>query len=82
MYQFLPKSLSLTRVESAMKININTSQSVNNYIMRTKNLTNSKLENMQRAYNELANTFEKIRQKDEIINQNDMAELIDMNLCR
>ena len=32
---------------------------------------------MQRAYNELANTFEKIRQKDEIINQNDMAELID-----
>ena len=73
----LPKSL-FSRVESAIKININTSQSVNNYIMRTKNLTNSKLENMQRAYNELANTFEKIRQKDEIINQNDMAELIDM----
>ncbi len=58
----LPKSL-FSRVESAIKININTSQSVNNYIMRTKNLTNSKLENMQRAYNELANTFEKIRQK-------------------
>ena len=66
------------KIESAVKININTSQSVNNYIVRTKNLTNSKLENMQRAYNELANTFEKIRQKDEIINQNDMAELIDM----
>ena len=73
----LPKSL-FSRIESAIKININASQSVSNYIMRTKNLTNSKLENMQRAYNELANTFEKIRQKDEIINQNDMAQLIDM----
>ena len=72
----LPKSF-FNKIESAVKININTSQSVNNYIVRTKNLTNSKLENMQRAYNELANTFEKIRQKDEIINQNDMAELID-----
>lgn len=72
----LPKSF-FNKIESAVKININTSQSVNNYIARTKNLTNSKLENMQRAYNELANTFEKIRQKDEIINQNDMAELID-----
>ena len=63
----LPKSF-FNKIESAVKININTSQSVNNYIVRTKNLTNSKLENMQRAYNELANTFEKIRQKDEIIN--------------
>lgn len=73
----LPKSI-FDKIESAIKININTSQSINNYIIRTKNLTNGKLENIQRAYNELANTFEKIRQKDEIINQNDMTELIDM----
>lgn len=72
----LPKSL-FDKIESAIKININTSQPINNYIVRTKNLTNAKLENIQRAYNELANTFEKIRQKDEIINQNDMTELID-----
>lgn len=42
----LPKSF-FSKIESAIKININTSQSVNNYIVRTKNLTNSKLENMQ-----------------------------------
>ena len=44
----LPKSF-FNKIESAVKININTSQSVNNYIVRTKNLTNSKLENKQRA---------------------------------
>ena len=66
------------KIESAIKININTSQSVNDYIVRTKDLTNAKLINIQRAYNELANTFEKIRQKDDLINQNDMAQLIDM----
>ena len=37
----LPKSF-FNKIESAVKININTSQSVNNYIVRTKNLTNSK----------------------------------------
>ncbi|MGM9531091.1 stage II sporulation protein E, partial [Intestinibacter sp.] len=73
----LPKTF-FERVESAIKININTSQSINDYIVRTKELTNSKLINIQRAYSELANTFEKIRQKDEIINQNDIAQLIDM----
>ncbi|MGM9533776.1 MAG: stage II sporulation protein E, partial [Intestinibacter sp.] len=73
----LPKAF-FERIESAIKININTSQSINDYIVRTKELTNSKLINIQRAYSELANTFEKIRQKDEIINQNDIAQLIDM----
>lgn len=73
----LPKTF-FERIESAIKINVNTSQSVNDYIVRTKELTNSKLVNIQRAYSELANTFEKIRQKDDIINQNDMAQLIDM----
>lgn len=73
----LPK-VFFERIESAIKININTSQSINDYIVRTKELTNSKLINIQRAYSELANTFEKIRQKDEIINQNDIAQLIDM----
>ena len=73
----LPKAF-FERIESAIKININTSQSINDYIVRTKELTNSKLINIQRAYSELANTFEKIRQKDDIINQNDMAQLIDM----
>ncbi|MGN1032313.1 MAG: stage II sporulation protein E [Intestinibacter sp.] len=73
----LPKTF-FERVESAIKININTSQSINDYIIRTKELTNSKLINIQRAYSELANTFEKIRQKHEIINQSDIAQLIDM----
>lgn len=72
-----PKSF-LEKIESAIKININTSQSVNEYIIRMKDLTNSKLVNIQRAYNDLANTFEKIRQKDEIIDQSDIAQLIDM----
>lgn len=73
----LPKTF-FNKIERAIKININTSQSVSDYIIRTKNLTNNKLENIQRAYSELANTFEKIRQRNNIINQNDMAELIDM----
>ena len=34
--------------------------------------------NMQRVYNELADTFDKIREKDKIIDQRDIANIIDM----
>lgn len=72
----LPKTF-FQKIEASIKINVGTAESVNNYINRMKHLTNSKLTNVQRAYNELADTFEKVRQKDNIIDQNDMAQLID-----
>ena len=34
--------------------------------------------NIQRVYNELANTFDKVREKDKIIDQRDVATIIDM----
>ena len=34
--------------------------------------------NIQRVYNELANTFDKVRERDKIIDQRDVATIIDM----
>ena len=46
-----------------MKNNIYSNEAVYEYIIRSKNVTNNKLMNIQRVYNELANTFDKIRER-------------------
>ena len=41
-------------------------------------MTNSKLINMYKAYDELADTFDKIREKDKVIDTRDIANIVDM----
>lgn len=72
----IPKTF-FNKLERLMKNNIYSNEAVYEYIIRSKNVTNNKLMNIQRVYNELANTFDKIRERDKVIDQRDIATIID-----
>ncbi len=72
----IPKTF-FNKLEKLMKNNIYSNEAVYEYIIRSKNVTNNKLMNIQRVYNELANTFDKIRERDKVIDQRDIATIID-----
>lgn len=66
------------RVEKIIKTDIASNEVVNDYIMRSKNLTNNRLMNMNKAYNSLADTFDQIREREKIVNKRDIATIVDM----
>ena len=73
----IPKSF-FNKMEKLVKTKVDSNEAVYEYITRSKNLTNSKLMNIQRVYNELANTFDKVRERDKVIGQRDISAIIDM----
>ncbi|MGL5329960.1 MAG: stage II sporulation protein E [Peptostreptococcaceae bacterium] len=73
----LPKSF-FDKIERIIKSNISTNEIVQDYIERSKNVTNSRLMDMYKTYNDLANTFDKVRERENIINERDITNLIDM----
>ncbi len=73
----IPKSF-FNKMEKLVKTKVDSNEAVYEYITRSKNLTNSKLMNIQRVYNELANTFDKVRERDKVIDQRDISTIIDM----
>lgn len=66
------------RIEKVMKTNVGSNEVIYDYIMRSKNLTNNRLVSMYKTYDELANTFDRIREKDKIMDHRDIANVIDM----
>ena len=72
----IPKTF-FNRLEKLIKSNVYSNEAVYEYITRSKNITNTKLMNIQRVYGELANTFDKIRERDKVIDQRDIATIID-----
>ena len=72
----IPKTF-FDRLEKLIKSNVYSNEAVYEYITRSKNITNTKLMNIQRVYGELANTFDKIRERDKVIDQRDIATIID-----
>lgn len=66
------------KLEKLVKTNVGSNDIVYDYIIRSKNLTNSRLVNMYKAYDELATTFDKIREKEKVIDQRDIANIVDM----
>ena len=73
----IPKSF-FDKAGQIIKSRVDSNEAVYEYLTRSKNITNNKLMNIQRVYNELANTFDKIRERDKIINQRDIATIIDL----
>ena len=73
----LPNKL-LNKASKLVKINIDSNELIYDYIDRSKNLTNNKLINMYKVYDELATTFDKIREKEKVIDQRDIASIVDM----
>lgn len=73
----IPKSF-FNKMEKLVKTKVDSNEAVYEYITRSKNLTNSKLMNIQRVYNELANTFDKVRERDKVIDKRDISTIIDL----
>lgn len=73
----LPQSF-FDKIEKLVKSNINSNDIVYDYINRSKKLTNNRLMDIQKTYSDLANTFDKIRERDKVIEEKDITNLIDM----
>lgn len=65
-------------IQQIISTNINSNEVVNDYIQRMKTLTTNKLMNMNKAYDSLADTFDRIREKEKIVDKKDIATIIDM----
>ncbi len=73
----LPKSF-FNKIEKLIKSNIDSNEIVHDYINRSKKITNMRLMDMYKTYNDLANTFDQIRDRDKIINESEITNLVDM----
>ena len=74
---FLPEKF-FTRLQQIIKTNITSNEVVYDYINRSKDLTNNRLMNMNKAYNSLADTFDQIREREKVVDKRDIASIVDM----
>ncbi|MGL4796448.1 MAG: stage II sporulation protein E [Paraclostridium sp.] len=68
----------LHKIAKFIKGNASISDGVEDYLSRTREITNNRLRNMYKTYSDLANTFDKIREKEKILDQKDIASVVDM----
>ena len=54
------------------------SDGIQDYLARSREITNNRLRGMYKTYSDLANTFDRIREKEKILDQKDIAHIIDM----
>ncbi|MBS5788382.1 MAG: stage II sporulation protein E [Clostridioides difficile] len=67
-----------SKVGKLIKSNVASNDYVNDYIVRSKDLTKNRLNNIYKTYSDLANTFDRIREKDRVLDQRDIASVVDM----
>ena len=72
----IPKNF-LNKIENLFRISSQPNDIVNDYLTRNKDIANNKLIDMYKAYDELANVFDSIRQKEKVVDANDVASIID-----
>lgn len=68
----------LNKITKFIKGNASISDGVEDYLSRTREITDNRLRNMYKTYSDLANTFDKIREKEKILDQKDIASIVDM----
>ena len=68
----------IKKLQGFVNINQGNNQVVNDYIKRNTDVINNKLVKVYQTYDELAKTFDKVREKDKIIDNRDVANIIDM----
>ena len=78
LFVLLIPSKVFDKLENIISDNISSNEVVYDYIMRSKNITNNRLVSIYRAYDELSNVFDRIREKDRVLDQRDIANVIDM----
>lgn len=68
----------MKKIEKFIKGNGGLSDGIEDYLSRSREITNNRLRGMYKTYSDLANTFDKIREKEKILDQKDIAHIIDM----
>ena len=68
----------LKKIEKFFKGNGGLSDGIEDYLSRSREITNNRLRGMYKTYSDLANTFDRIREKEKILDQKDIAHIIDM----
>ncbi|KXZ40591.1 stage II sporulation protein E [Alkalithermobacter thermoalcaliphilus JW-YL-7 = DSM 7308] len=68
----------LEYLEKFTKAALGNEESAANYVKRVKEILNNRLREVESAYSEIANTFEKVREKERILDQRDIASVVDM----
>ena len=68
----------IKKVEKFIKGNSGVSDGIEDYLSRSREITNNRLRGMYKTYSDLANTFDRIREKEKILDQKDIAHIIDM----
>jgi stage II sporulation protein E len=68
----------IKKVERFIKGNGGLSDGIEDYLSRSREITNNRLRGMYKTYSDLANTFDRIREKEKILDQKDIAHIIDM----
>lgn len=68
----------IKKLQGFVNINQGNNQVLNDYIKRNTDVINNKLVKVYKTYDELAKTFDKVREKDKIIDNRDVANIIDM----
>ncbi|OPJ55093.1 stage II sporulation protein E [Alkalithermobacter paradoxus] len=75
---FLISEEKLEYIEKFTKAALGNEDSAMNYITRVTEILNSRLKDVETAYSEIATTFEKVREKERILDQRDIASVVDM----
>lgn len=68
----------IKNIEKITKGNSGLKDGVEDYLARSREITNNRLRGMYKTYSDLANTFDRIREKEKILDQKDIAHIIDM----
>lgn len=82
----VPKRVIL-HLEGFVNINEGNNKVLNDYIKRNTDAINNRLVKVYKTYDELGDTFDKIRQKNNVIDNRDIASIVDMiysdecNMC-
>ncbi|MDR0880508.1 MAG: stage II sporulation protein E [Clostridioides sp.] len=67
-----------SKIEKLITSNISSNEKVNDYIERSRDLTKNRLDSIHKTYADLAKTFDRIRERDKILDQRDIATVVDM----
>lgn len=68
----------INNISKFFKIDSGVSDGIEDYLDRSREITNNRLRGMYKTYSDLANTFDRIREKEKILDQKDIAHVIDM----
>ncbi|MDR1774060.1 MAG: stage II sporulation protein E [Clostridioides sp.] len=73
----IPKKI-LTKISRLIKSTVDSDEIVTDYIIRSRKLITNRLNSIYKTYENLAGTFEKIREKERVLDNMDIASLVQM----